>query len=139
MPINKEGTIHCYNTVAPLYSFFRNKTYKSDNEIMPFVLDMLDLNEDETVLDAGTGPGIYAIKIAQKAKNADIHGIDLSPAFLKLARKNAQEAGLNRIKFSRGDLENLPFVDSHFDKLVAQGLSLLFLIKKGPCEKFTGF
>jgi len=122
MSIDKEGTIHCYDTVAPLYSFFRKKTHKSDNEIMPFVLDMLDLNEGETVLDAGTGPGIYAIKIAQKARNADIHGVDLSPAFLKLARKNAVEAGLSHIKFSRGDLENLPFVDSHFDKLVCAGV-----------------
>jgi len=121
MPINKEGTIHCYDVVAPLYSFVRKKTYKSDNNIMPFVLDMLDLKEGETVLDAGTGPGIYAIRIAQRTKNADIHGVDLSPTFLKLAQKNAREAGLRHIKFSQGDLENLPFVDDHFNKLICAG------------------
>ncbi|HZD60418.1 MAG TPA: methyltransferase domain-containing protein [Anaerolineae bacterium] len=122
MPINKEGTIHCYNAVAPLYSFFRKITHKSDNEIMPFVLNVLDPADGDTVLDAGTGPGIYAIKIAEKARDARIHGVDLSPNFLKLAERNAREAGFDHIEFAQGDLESLPFDDGHFDKLVCAGV-----------------
>ena len=122
MPIDKERTIDCYNTLAPLYSYFRKITHRYDNEIMPFVLDALDPGDGEAVLDAGTGPGIYAIKIAERAERADIYGIDLSPKFLELARKNALEAGFNgRIKFMAADLEDLPFGKDRFDKLVCAG------------------
>lgn len=122
MPINKEKTIQCYDAVAPLYSFFRKITHRSDNEIMPFMLNVLDPGDGEAVLDAGTGPGIYAIKIAEKARNADVYGVDLSPTFLKLAEQNAREARIGHIKFRQGDLEGLPFVDGHFDKLICAGV-----------------
>ncbi len=121
MPIDKERTIQCYDTFAPLYSFFRKITHKSDTEIMPFVLDTLDPGEDEVVLDAGTGPGIYAIKMAERVPDAKIYGVDLSPTFLKLAKKNALEAGISHIEFIQGDIENLPFGDNRFDKLVCGG------------------
>jgi len=122
MPIDKERTIRCYDTVAPLYSFFRKKTHVSDNEIMPFVLDVLAISDGDTVLDAGTGPGIYAIKIAEMADNIKVHGVDLSTKFIELARSNAGKAGLDRVEFSQGDLENLPFDNGHFDKLVCAGV-----------------
>ena len=121
MPIDKERTIQCYDAFAPLYSFFRKITHKSDTEIMPFVLDTLDPGEGEVVLDAGTGPGIYAIKMAERVPDAKIYGVDLSPTFLKLAKKNALEAGINHIEFVHGDIENLPFEDNRFDKLVCGG------------------
>lgn len=122
VPIDKNKTIQCYNAVAPLYSFFRKITHRSDDAIMPFMLEAIDPQDGEMVLDAGTGPGIYAIKIAERAKNAKVYGVDLSPNFLRLAKNNAHEAGLDRISFMRGDLENLPFSDSQFDKLVCAGV-----------------
>lgn len=122
MPIDKERTIDCYNTLAPLYSYFRKITHRYDNEIMPFVLDALDPGDGEAVLDAGTGPGIYAIKIAGRVGNADVCGVDLSPKFLELAKRNACEAGLKgKINFVEADLEDLPFNDGRFDKLVCAG------------------
>ncbi|MBE0447896.1 MAG: methyltransferase domain-containing protein [Actinobacteria bacterium] len=121
MPIDKERTIRCYDVVAPLYSFFRKITHKSDNEIMPFVLNILDPGDEDAVLDAGTGPGIYAIKIAEITENARIYGVDLSPNFLRLAEQNARDAGLDRIEFLEGDLENLPFNNGYFDKLICAG------------------
>lgn len=122
MPIDKERTINCYNTMAPIYSFFRKFTYRSDDVFASFVLNVLDPQDGDAILDAGTGPGVYAITIAQKTNNAKVYGVDLSPKFLDIAKKNADEAGLNgQIRFMKGDLENLPFDDHHFDKLVCAG------------------
>lgn len=122
MPIDKERTINCYDTLAPFYSFFRKITHRYDNEVMPFVLNALEPGSGEVVLDAGTGPGIYAIKIAERAKNTNIYGVDLSPKFLELAKRNANNAGLGgKINFIEADLEDLPFNDNRFDKLVCAG------------------
>jgi ubiquinone/menaquinone biosynthesis C-methylase UbiE len=121
MTINKEATIKCYDALAPLYTFFRAKTIKTDNEIMPFVLETLRPADGDRVLDAGTGPGVYAIRIAGQARNADVHGIDLSPAFIKIARANARKAGCEHIRFDRGDIEKLPFEADRFDKLICAG------------------
>ncbi|MCL6472968.1 MAG: methyltransferase domain-containing protein [Firmicutes bacterium] len=122
MPIDKERTINCYNAMAPIYSFFRKFTYHSGNVFASFVLDALDPQDGDVVLDAGTGPGIYAITIAQRTNNAKVYGVDLSPKFLDIAKKNADEAGLNgQISFVEGDLENLPFDNHHFNKLVCAG------------------
>ena len=121
MTIDKEATIKCYDALAPFYTFFRAKTLRSDREIMPFVLKALMPADGERVLDAGTGPGVYAIKIAGQARNADIHAVDLSPAFLKIARANARKAGCGHIRFDQGDIENLPFEADRFDKLVCAG------------------
>lgn len=122
MPISKEGTVQVYNAVAPFYSFFRKKTHKIDDEIMPFVLDVIKPQDNDTILDAGTGPGIYAIKMAERARGADIYGVDLSDTFLNLAKKNASEMGYNHIKFFEGDLESLPFSEDNFDKLICAGV-----------------
>jgi len=53
------------------------------------------------IADLGTGPGRLPIEIAKQIKNTKLFGIDLSPDMIKLARKNAEAAGLaGRMEFS---------------------------------------
>jgi ubiquinone/menaquinone biosynthesis C-methylase UbiE len=122
MPIDKEKTIRSYDIVAPFYDFFRKRTQRWDREIMPFVLETLQPRSGESILDAGTGPGIYAIKIAKLCPESKVTGVDLSTKFLEIARKNAKESGVANIEFKLGDLEKLPFRDCSFDKLVCAGV-----------------
>ncbi len=54
-----------------------------------------------SIVDIGTGPGRLPIEIAKQTKKAKLFGIDLSPDMIKLARKNAEMAGVaDRIEFS---------------------------------------
>ena len=53
------------------------------------------------IADLGTGPGRLPIEIAKQVKKAKLFGIDLSPDMIKLARKNAEAAGMaGRIEFT---------------------------------------
>jgi ubiquinone/menaquinone biosynthesis C-methylase UbiE len=122
MPIDKEKTIRSYDIVAPFYDFFRKRTHRWDREIMPFVLETLKPQSGEWILDAGTGPGIYAIQIAKLCPESKVTGVDLSVKFLEIARKNAEESGVANVEFKRGDLEELPFANHSFDKLVCAGV-----------------
>lgn len=55
----------------------------------------------KTVLDMGTGSGILAIQAAKAG--AKVTAVDINPRALKLARKNAKEAGVD-IDFVLSDL-----------------------------------
>lgn len=120
MPIDKEATVTWYNAAAPLYSFFRNLTKKLDRDVMPYAIERLSLIPSDTVLDAGTGPGTYAIEIAKRC-GSRVVGVDISPKFISLAEKNAQAAGVQGVTFVQGDLEKLPFDDGSFSKAVCGG------------------
>jgi ubiquinone/menaquinone biosynthesis C-methylase UbiE len=67
------------------------------------------------VLDVGSGTGSLTRAILAAAPNADVVGIDPSPAFVEHAA--SQIAG--RAHFAVGDAQALPFADGEFDACCA--------------------
>lgn len=56
------------------------------------------------ILDFGTGSGCIAISLASSLPEVEFHAVDLSPAALAVARRNAQRNGVEgRIRFHQGD------------------------------------
>ncbi len=75
------------------------------------------------ILDAGTGPGRLPIKIAQAVPTATVVGIDISPDMIRIARKNAEQAGIDdRVRFMVGSTYQTGLKDSSFDLVVSTGL-----------------
>ena len=66
-----------------------------------------------SVLEIAPGPGYFCIELA-KLGNFQIAGLDISKSFVKIARKNADEAGLN-IDFREGNASAMPFKERTFD------------------------
>src|SRR4030067_1332064 len=65
--------------------------------------DHLVVNEDDIVLDMGTGCGIVAILAAQKAKK--VVAVDINPHAARCAKKNAEINKLaSKIDIRKGDL-----------------------------------
>ena len=54
------------------------------------------------VLDLGTGSGAVALAIAAELPAAEVVGVDSSAAAIRLARRNAAAAGLDRVRFLPG-------------------------------------
>lgn len=68
------------------------------------------------VLDLGCGIGLHAIDLAKCGYR--VWGLDISPAAIKLASKNAKEAKVG-INFTVGSMKRkLPFKSSFFDGVV---------------------
>lgn len=67
------------------------------------------------VLDVGCSAGLYARTLA--ADGAEAFALDASAAFLRVARRRAERAGLTAT-WVRGDAHALPFVDRAFDAAV---------------------
>lgn len=92
------------------YSF----TIGTEQEV-DFLTEELGLAPGMRLLDVGCGPGRHAVSLA--GRGLDVVGVDISPDFVRLARRRAAEAGA-RVSFFEGDAENLPFEDE-FDAVVS--------------------
>lgn len=55
------------------------------------------------VLDLGTGTGAIAISIAHSRPDAEVVGVDASPAALEVARENARRLGAGNVSFAQSD------------------------------------
>ena len=80
-------------------------------------LALEDLNGIKTILDVGTGSGIFAEQFGKPGYK--VNGLDANPDMLPIASKYVPE-GI----FNKGIAEKLPFQDGQFD-LVFMGLLLM--------------
>jgi ubiquinone/menaquinone biosynthesis C-methylase UbiE len=67
----------------------------------------------DRAVEVATGPGHVAMALA--ARCAEVTGLDLTDAPLKIADRIRAERGLANVSFRSGDAENLPFKDGEFD------------------------
>lgn len=71
-------------------------------------LQLLEMKSAQTLLDVGCGTGYFS-NLAYK-QGAEVTGIDASEKLVEQAKKRNSE-----IKFSTGEMEELPFPDNTFD------------------------
>jgi ubiquinone/menaquinone biosynthesis C-methylase UbiE len=75
--------------------------------------------ERGTVLDVGTGPGVFPIFLSKSLPEVRFKGIDLSSVMVEIAKKNAiEEAVGSRIEFGVGSAYSLPCKDHSIDLLL---------------------
>ena len=72
------------------------------------------------VLEVGTGPGFFAILLCELGY--DVTAIDLTPAMLKEAKKNAGQLA-DSIRFLEMNAEALKFEDASFDVVISRNLT----------------
>jgi SAM-dependent methyltransferase len=80
----------------------------------------LQLQPGETVLDLGSGGGIDVFLAARQVGPAGrAIGVDMTPAMLERARRNAQKGGYANVEFREGRLERLPVDDASVDAVTS--------------------
>jgi release factor glutamine methyltransferase len=111
---------------------FRRLTLKTDGRalvprpetevVVERALALLEGSDAPRVLDLGVGSGAIALALKDERTDAQVVGVDVSPAALSLARENAERLGLD-VELREGDVEavaegwdlvvsNPPYVDS---------------------------
>ena len=70
----------------------------------------------DRVLEIAPGPGYLAIELA-KLTDCWMVGVDISRTFVRMARDNAQKAGVD-VAFDEGDAADLPLPSDGFDFIV---------------------
>ena len=78
------------------------------------------------VLDVACGTGEPAISTARLMNGSgSVVGVDISAEPLKIAGQRASAAGVTNARFQQGDVHQLPFPDSSFDRVTCR-LGLMF-------------
>lgn len=87
-----------------------------------------------TVLDIGCGTGSLALRLAPSA--AAVHGLDLSPEMVRIARGKARAQGVDNVTFHVGAFDDsfAPFGPESLDGICAY--SLLHLVES-PAEALS--
>jgi ubiquinone/menaquinone biosynthesis C-methylase UbiE len=89
----------------------------------------------QRVLDLGCGTATLTIWFKQQHPDIELHGIDIDPQVLLIARKKAKQAGVS-IQFQRGYAPQLAYASHTFDRVVS---SLVFhhltIAQKGQALK----
>ncbi|HEP8777411.1 TPA: class I SAM-dependent methyltransferase [Pseudomonas aeruginosa] len=111
-----------FPTLAADAVFFGPDTYRFDRLIRSHLASS-DPARIRRAADIGCGSGPGAIRIAMACPDAEVHGLDINPAALDLARVNAALAGVGNLTLARSDL--LSQVPGRFDLIVANPPYLL--------------
>ena len=79
-----------------------------------------ELNPGETVLDLGSGGGIDCFLAAKQVGPAGyVIGIDMTPAMIDLAQKNAVTLEASNVVFKLSHIESLPEPDNTVDAIIS--------------------
>lgn len=79
-----------------------------------------DLAPGEVVLDLGSGAGGDVLISARRVgPTGRVHGLDMTPEMVDLARRNAEAAGLDNVEVHLGYLEDVPLTDGTVDVVIS--------------------
>jgi demethylmenaquinone methyltransferase/2-methoxy-6-polyprenyl-1,4-benzoquinol methylase len=93
-------------------------------------------NDGGRVLDVACGTGDLSLTISERARRAEVTGLDFCRPMLDVARRKADERG-RAIPFVEGDALALPFDEGAFDAVtIAFGLRNLASVERGLSELF---
>lgn len=87
-------------------------------ETLGRLIELVPAATGERWLDAACGPGLVARSLAPRV--AEVCGVDLTPAMIELARREAERDNLANIAFATGDITRLEFDDATFDGAVTR-------------------
>jgi ubiquinone/menaquinone biosynthesis C-methylase UbiE len=84
------------------------------------VIELLDIQPQDSVLEVGFGPGVGIQLLARSASAGYVAGIDASKEMVEQAgARNADGIERGRVDLRHGPVERMPFADHTFDKALA--------------------
>ncbi|MBN1167468.1 MAG: methyltransferase domain-containing protein [Methanospirillaceae archaeon] len=85
--------------------------------------DLVEMTKAEgKALEIGSGPGYYGLEWLKKTDGTHLTCLEISPAMIRLGKKNASDYGLSgRVLHREGNALLMPFPDESFDLVFSNG------------------
>ena len=104
-----------FNLLAELPEDLANCSFGCGNPI-----SFAKLVAGEVVLDLGSGAGLDCFLAANiVGKAGKVIGVDMTPAMIDRAKKEAAHLGFTQVEFRQGYLEDLPIEDASIDVIIS--------------------
>lgn len=87
-------------------------------ETLDALVDLLPLSADQDWLEVACGPGIISRALAPRVRS--VLGVDLTPAMIATAEREAARLGLANLRFTVGDATTLHLPDASVDGAVTR-------------------
>lgn len=81
------------------------------------IIDSLDVGNEDSIADLGSGTGAFTIPLAKRTKNP-VYAIDIEPEMLEQLNKNATAENLTNIKLLMSNLENINLPDESVSRVL---------------------
>ena len=92
---------------------------RSHYEVTGWALSYWEIQEDDRVLDIGCGGGATLHRMAEKVTSGHVTGVDYSDVSVETSRRNNEKnIKSGKMDVLEGSVENLPFADDSFDKII---------------------
>jgi arsenite methyltransferase len=97
-----------------------------------YFFDLAGLDEDESVVDLGSGSGMDAFAAAlQVGSGGRVVGIDMTPEQIEKSERVLAKTDLDQVEFLQARIERLPAEDESFDVVISNGVINLCPNKEG--------
>lgn len=132
----KQQVEQMFDHIAPKYDFLNHFLSLGIDQLWrKKAIRILKKYQPKRILDVATGTGDFAIA-ASKLNADEIVGFDLSGEMIRIGEEKVKRRSLDsRIRFKKGDSENMPFENGSFDAItVAFGVRNFEDLQKGLDE-----
>jgi 2-polyprenyl-3-methyl-5-hydroxy-6-metoxy-1,4-benzoquinol methylase len=118
------GVTNCDPITSSLYNSSETKQVPEDAILASLGCGnptaLAELKPGEIVLDLGSGGGIDVLLSARRVgPTGKAYGLDMTDEMLALANENKRKAGLDNVKFLKGEIENLPLAENSIDVVIS--------------------
>ncbi len=97
---------------------FSASTVARSKQMLDGLVALAGPRRDERWLEIACGPGIVSRHLAPHV--LEVHGVDMTPAMIAVARREAAAAGHDNLTFSLGDATALELPSADFDGAIAR-------------------
>jgi len=81
---------------------------------------LANIRKGDIVLDLGSGAGFDSFLAAKKvADYGKVIGVDMTPEMIEKSTELSKKFGYKNVEFKLADIDNLPFEDEFFDKIIS--------------------
>jgi demethylmenaquinone methyltransferase/2-methoxy-6-polyprenyl-1,4-benzoquinol methylase len=131
VPRSKEEAKRFYDRISRVYDYL---TGAFERKCAEMAVERLSVEEGETVLEIGFGPGHCLKRLAESVgKTGKVYGVDISSGMLEVTRRRLDKSRLmDRVELYCGDAASLPYGDNTFDAAFMSFTLELFDIPEIP-------
>lgn len=118
----REDFIGCWNEIlTPKWVRFRHLLSDNGKLHSDIAMPRFDIRPGHRVLDFGCGFGETSLELGQLVgPSGDVLGLDCTSAFIDVANRERDEAGVHNVRYELGDAQTHPLAASYYDVAFAR-------------------